>query len=40
MWWLVSTSPLDDTNDPEPPELNRTLDRCKCSNQARSGSKP
>ena len=40
MWWFVSTSPLDDTNEPEPPELKRTLDRCKCSYQAWSGSKP
>src|SRR4051812_37577852 len=39
-WWLVITRPWSDTNDPEPPELNRTDASRTCSNQASVGSKP
>src|SRR5687768_8087845 len=39
-WWLDMTSPSFDTNDPEPPLLNRTDDFWMCSSQASVGSKP
>ena len=39
-WWLVNTSPVLETNEPEPPELKRTDESIKCSSQPSSGAKP
>src|SRR4051812_1188429 len=39
-WWLVITRPSAETNDPEPPLLNRTADDRRCSIQSGVGSKP
>src|SRR5262249_5707696 len=40
MWWLVSTSPPDETKLPDPPLLKRTDAFWTRSNQALSRSKP
>src|SRR3954464_8827264 len=39
-WWLVITSPSGETNEPEPPLLNRTAAERRCSTQPAGGSKP
>ena len=38
-WWLVMTRPSGETKLPEPPELNRTLERRTCSSHLSVGSK-
>ena len=39
-WWLVRTSPVSDTKEPEPPLLNRTEASRTWSSQAWSGAQP
>src|SRR5690242_14813523 len=38
-WWLVSTSPFFDTNEPEQPPASRKAPRCTCPIHAVSGAK-
>src|SRR5690349_17387259 len=40
MWWFVSTSPSDETNEPDPPLLNRTDASRRWSSHASVTSKP
>src|SRR3954452_5144922 len=39
-WWLVITRPSAETNEPEPPLLNRTADDRRCSIHPGVGAKP
>src|SRR5262245_52388169 len=39
-WWLVRTSPLSETNEPEPPLLKRTDASRTWSSHAWSGAQP
>jgi len=39
-WWFEITRPSSETNEPDPPELNRTDDFIRWSSQASVSSKP